>query len=315
MSKLLQVWQWAPGESSEQNLDDMCTTALAFGFDGLLIKAMDGLDWHASYFGGQDALGSVEQAAQQCAYVNGRGLSYYVWTNPHYFADGQLEAQGRLYGQLASVCDGLALDTEPYPQFWGANQPVGAAQRFMAALRSVAPSARIIFQPDPRPARLAELRPEEWIPSCDVIAGQHYWTDFQTDPAEELAAASRLGLQWGKPVWPTLPGIADPASFPMEQIAGFEGFVVWRLGVTGPQGLQALGGLTLAQSIGDDPPADPNPADPSTSAPTYEDLASALGVVTHDYADGLETEANREEGPRPEQILGIVEKMRELSPT
>lgn len=61
--------------------------------------------------------------------------------------------------------------------------------------------------------------------------------------------------------------------------------------------------------------APPEAESPATGAPTYEDLASALGVVTHNYADGLEAEANREEGPRPEQILGIVEKMRELSPT
>jgi hypothetical protein len=55
--------------------------------------------------------------------------------------------------------------------------------------------------------------------------------------------------------------------------------------------------------------------EPTPVRPSYEDLASALGVVTHDYADGLAAEAGRKGGPRKSQILGIVEKMRELSPT
>lgn len=241
---LLQVWQWGPPHATERNLEEICTTARTFGFTGVLIKALDGLNWHRSYFAGQDALGSVEQAAEQRAYVNGRGLGYYLWTNPLYLSTAERRTeQARLTGEIANVCDGLALDVEPYPQFWGAWRPVGAATRFMQDLRAVAPDALVIFQPDPRPARFAELRPEEWLPSCDVIAGQWYWTDFQTDPSAELAAAARLGAQWGKPVWPTLPGNTAASAIPLNQLRELQGAVLWRLGSAGAGVLQTVGGV------------------------------------------------------------------------
>jgi GH25 family lysozyme M1 (1,4-beta-N-acetylmuramidase) len=58
----------------------------------------------------------------------------------------------------------------------------------------------------------------------------------------------------------------------------------------------------------------PTVSDVAPSAPTYEDLANALGYTSHDLAEGLEAEANREGGPRPDQILAIAGKLREQSP-
>jgi hypothetical protein len=59
----------------------------------------------------------------------------------------------------------------------------------------------------------------------------------------------------------------------------------------------------------------PAPAPAPSTAPTYEDLASALGYASHDIPDGLEAEANRKTGPRKGQVLAIAGKLRTLSPT
>lgn len=303
MPKLIHCWQWGPGYAAEQNLADICKTALAFGFDGILVKCLDGLDWAATYFDGQDAPGSLEQVYQQWAYANERGLKYYAGVNPLYLP-GELEEEGGVYGDVANVVDGLVLDVEPYPQFWGDWRPPGAAKLLMETIRAVAPAAQLVFQPDPRPARLYELRPEEWVPYCDVIAGQHYWNDFQSDPRQEMANAAALGEVWGKPSWPTLPGNAPVESFPLDLIAGFPGLIAWRLGTTGPQVLAVLGELQMAG--GEDPPP--------PSQPSYEELQTIIGYLTHDLMDGFESEANRKP-IRKSQLLALVENGRSHSLT
>lgn len=242
---LLQVWQWGPPYAAERNLQEICATAVSYGFSGIVLKCMDGLDWAASYFAGQGAPGSLDQVIEQHAYALSRGLKYYAGVNPLYFSNGQLDAEGQIYGQLALATDGLVLDVEPYEGFWGAWRPVGYAQHLMQTIRSVAPASLLVFQPDPRTMRLEELRPEEWIPFCDVIAGQHYWTDFQTNPSQELLNAQQLGHDWGKTVWPTLPGNAPASDFPREMLQDFPGTVLWRLGTANAEVLSVIGGLRL----------------------------------------------------------------------
>lgn len=244
MTKLLQVWQYGQPTAAENGLDDAIATAKQFGFDGLLVKAIDGLTWMAEVDPHADAIGSVDQVAQQCARAHAAGLQYFVWTNPRHDIDVDQEAT--LSGQLAAACDGLFLDVEPYRQFWNNNAPIGQAAHFMEVVRQQAPSAFIALQPDPRPQALAGIRVTEWIPSCNAIAGQHYWTDFGSDPRAELARAAALGVQFGLPVLPTLPGNADPASVPTDLVAGFPGFVAWRMGTTGPAMLQVLGAIASA---------------------------------------------------------------------
>lgn len=56
-------------------------------------------------------------------------------------------------------------------------------------------------------------------------------------------------------------------------------------------------------------------SEPAPSAPTYQDLANALGYASHDLAEGLEAEAMRKGGPRKSQVLAIAGKLREQSPS
>lgn len=239
--KLLQVWQYGQPTAAENGLDDAIATAKQYGFDGLLQKALDGLTWMSQVDPHPDAIGSVDQVRQLAARAHAAGLKYFVWTNPRH--DVNVDQEATLTGQLAQACDGLFLDTEPYRQFWGNDAPIGQAAHFMQVVRGVAPEAFIALQPDPRSNALAGIRIAEWIPSCSAISGQHYWTDFETDPRVELGNAADLGVQFGLPVMPTLPGNADPSSVPTDLLGGFPGFVVWRMGTTGPAMLQVLGAI------------------------------------------------------------------------
>lgn len=286
--KLLQVWQYGPPAAAEETLDQALATASAYGFEGLLVKALDGTAWMGQIDVSPDALRSTKQLAEQRARCQANGLRLYAWTNPLYDVDR--EQQATLTAACANACDGMFLDVEPYDQFWGAWRPPGAAKAFMERVRELAPGAWLAVQPDPRPERLAEIRPGEWLPFVDALAGQHYWSDFQSDPRQELAYARSLGSQWGKPVWPTLPGNALPESAPLDLVAGFPGLVCWRLGSTPAAMLALLGGLRLA-------PAQASPGAPGSgsdvTAGAYEMLVSALGYVGDDLGDRLLAETKR----------------------
>lgn len=237
--KLLQIWQWEG--RSLQDAIDICKST---GLTGIVVKALDGTTWMG---GGIDpspwALGSPEEVQAQADVAHLNGLYYFVWTNP---LAVDLNAQAELTGYAANACDGLFLDVEPYAQFWGPWRPIGLASNFMQAVRLVAPGAFVALQPDPRPGHLAEIRVLEWLPFCDALAGQWYWSDFHTDPVDELAYAALLGQQQSIPVLPTLPGNAPTTGFPLDMIRQFPGFVVWRWGTTPMSTLRMLGGLTVA---------------------------------------------------------------------
>lgn len=194
---LLQVWQF-----NQNSLSDVINVAKERGFDGILVKAIDGLNWMNEFDSGEDALGSLLDVAKQRDVVYNSGLRYHIWTNP-LFSDHA--KQGNLTGEIANLVDGLWLDVEPYGNsFWGAWRPEGAATEFMRRLRDVVPTAYVVLQPDPRPNRLAEIRPEEWMADCNAIAGQHYFTTFGSDPIEEMVYAASLSQRFGKPAYATL---------------------------------------------------------------------------------------------------------------
>lgn len=56
------------------------------------------------------------------------------------------------------------------------------------------------------------------------------------------------------------------------------------------------------------------PPEPTPDGPTYADLQNALGFLSGDLMDGLESEAMRRQGPRKGQLLALVAKGRELRP-
>ncbi len=240
--KLLQVFQF--DLTAEGNLAGAIATATRFGYTGLLVKALDGVDWMSTFDTSPDALSGVDAVARQWEQCGEAGLRYFCWTNPRHDVDMAGEALAT--SRIARACDGVLLDTEPYRQFWGPNAPVGLANGFMESVREQAPDAFLGLQPDPRPTALQEIRVEEWLPFVDVLCGQHYWTDFGSNPRTELQYAAQLGASTGLPVVPTLPGNSAASVFPLDLIAQLPGFILWRLGTIGLDVLAQLGPCDVA---------------------------------------------------------------------
>jgi NlpC/P60 family len=250
VGKTLQLWQF-----EGRSLKQACDQALEYGFNGLMVKAFDGDRWMNAFDPSADALGSVEEVAAQRAHCESRGLRYAIWTNPLYGDDDYLNRQAELYASAANAAGVIVWDTEPYlgpPPFWGPNRPVGAAARLMSRFRALAPHAVCLWQPDPRPARLAELRPEEWAPFMQVYSPQVYWSDFKRPPLDVLKEAwdgylrmqAESGLAPSCEFAPTLPGNASPASiaegFRWLHTTTVTGVVVWRYGSMAEANLSAV---------------------------------------------------------------------------
>jgi hypothetical protein len=306
-------------------------TAHQYGWTGLLFKALDGGNWHASYASEQDAIGSVDDAAAMADRAHAAGLKFYVWTNP--LSTHGIQTQGSLTGELALATDGVFMDFEPYAHFWGAWRPVGLARTLMERIREVAPDAFIAAQPDPRPARLAELRFEEIAPYVDCIAGQHYVSDFYLTPSRaryeaELHYAASIGERWGVPVWPSLAGNSDTKGWgldtvPVEMLQEFGGLVVFRVGTTSPAMLELLGGIDM----GDEEPEEPEqPEEPDVpDEELQQKYQAALGAIAHiadvhgdvydQNADALRELAARLDqighGPEGDTIISVARLMDE----
>jgi hypothetical protein len=240
----IQVWQYGQPAAAETGLADAAALCQTFGYQGLLVKAFDGDDWMRKFDDAADALGSVAQVAEQRDFCRARGLGYGVWVNPLFGDQAFLDRQAELYAAVGNVTNLMAWDTEPFDKFWGANRPAGAAARLMGRFRDLAPGCVNVWQPDPRPGRLAELRPGEWAPQMNVYAPQIYWTDFRTTPASEVERAVAQQPDLGiAELAPTLPGAASAAELGAAvDLLGQHSAaacVVWRLGSTNAASLRA----------------------------------------------------------------------------
>jgi len=236
--KLLQVWQW--GQQTPQSVALRCKR---YGFTGVTVKALDGTAWMDNFDGSAAALGSYQEIDQQASYFHEQGLYYFVWTNP---LQPNWQTQADMTAMIVedTLADGLMLDIEPYAQFWGPWAQQGLGEQFMQRIRH-GTTGWVALQPDPRVSALQSLRISEWVPYADAMMGQHYWSDFHTDPEAELFLALELGSVLGIVVLPTLPGNA-PGTWPLNTIAKFPGFCVWRDGTTPEQTLAQLGALQVA---------------------------------------------------------------------
>ena len=283
--KLLQTWQ-------PFHLNDAIDAALRYGCSGLLVKALDGADWMSTFDKRPDAISSIEHAAATWRACADRGLTCHVWTVPK---PADWETQADLTAALANATHGVFLDVEPYEHFWGAWQPVGLATAFMARVRS-GTGTFIALQPDPRQGRFAEIRPGEWLPYCDALAGQHYWHDFGTSPSDEIEQALAIAAAWGKLCIPTLQVNVPPSSLPHAQIERCAGVILWRLGIENPETALAI--------------QNPHPTVEAPSAPSAPAPALALADICDRVGDLIEQEANRTPGPRRTQLRAIVSHMR-----
>ena len=117
--KLLQIWKFGGSGRDADSFADAISEAGQHGFDGLLVKALDGTEWMSVFDPSGDAISSADHGAGQRDQCQAAGLKYYVWTNLHN-VDLEVQAQRTAAAVLAS--DGLFLDVEPYsgrPPFWG----------------------------------------------------------------------------------------------------------------------------------------------------------------------------------------------------
>ena len=271
----MQVWQWGPPHAAERTIDEAIALCHEYNIQGLLLKALDGTTWMGDVDHSPDAIHGHDDIHRLRLKCSDAGLGFGVWTNPLHGDTGYLARQAMLYAQAGDIAGLLALDVEPFGAFWGANRPKGDAAYFTDSIRSHAPDLPIIFQPDPRPARLAELRPDEWIANANVMSGQHYWTNFDTTWYDEYIAAFNNHAKWPSPeTAPTFPGNA-----PAGGIAGFvraimtseaQGAIIWRLGTTGPEQLATIRD---------------NPFPPHRPAPTIEERLAAVELSMRKLID------------------------------
>jgi hypothetical protein len=288
--KTLQLWQF-----EGRSLKQVCDQALQYGFNGVMVKAFDGDRWMNVFdVGSTDALGSVEKVTAQRAHCESKGLRYAIWTNPLYGDNDYLSREAELYAAAANAAGVIVWDTEPYDQFWGPNRPRGAATRLMSRFRALAPQALCVWQPDPRPARLAELRPEEWAPFMQVYSPQVYWSDFQRPVIDVLQEAwdgylrmqAQSGLAPTCEFAPTLPGNASPTSlaesFRWLHTATVMGVMVWRYGSMAQPNLAAV---RDGQLFGLQPPPQPAPEPPPAPADPRKLMVDwARGEIGKRYA-------------------------------
>lgn len=245
----VQQWQYGGSTAAEQSIDDTIQLALEYRAAGILEKVMDGLTWMGDIAPGSPAqMLDVIQHQKRC---RDEGLIYIPWINPLWGDEAYLMQQARQYAAIGRDCGYLAWDTEPYEHFWGANRPAGDAARMLDEFRRLAPSCVNIWQPDPRPGRLAELRPDEWAPYMNVIAGQHYWDDFGTSPDAEMVRADGLSQSFGLPCAPTISASGSPEEFRAAIIGmgnrGMTACIGWRLGTLGQSHLSVLRALAGKQ--------------------------------------------------------------------
>ncbi len=283
----LQTWQYGQPYAAEQNLDDAIALALKYGASGVSPKVLDGTVWMDAYNPGHGAPASivdVERDAQKC---HDAGLLYLPWTNPLWGDDAHLMRQAGMYAAVGDIAGYLVWDSEPYPQFWGAWKPVNAARRMLDEFHRRAPDCINIWQPDPRPGRLAELRPEEWTPYMHIYTPQSYWTDFGTAVEGEIDRAADQAAQMGfSEVAPTIPANGDAGAVPVAlgRMAerGMSSCFAWRMGTLSAAHLGWLRDLAPAGEL---------PPDPATELAELRQeighLSDELGGVIVDFRDRL----------------------------
>lgn len=256
----IQQWQYGGSNAAEQNIDDAIALALQYKAAGIMEKVFDGTVWMSQYAWGSPA--SVDDVIASKNKCDAAGLVYIPWTNPLYGGWEHLQWQAALYAEVGNIAGFLGWDTEPYAGFWGANRPEGAADFLMAKFRSFAPDCINIWQPDPRPNRLTELRPWEWSSRMHVYAPQTYWGDFETNPRYEIERARDQAINFALEYAPTIStGGATAAEFAdAVTIMGEVGAVstlAWRLGTLDDAFLSVLRDLAGATPNEPEHPTDP----------------------------------------------------------
>ncbi len=285
----LQIWQYGHGTAAEQNIDDAIQTALKFGAAGISPKVLDGTDWMGHINTGHGVPTSVADVVRDSRKCSDAGLWYLPWVNPLYGDDAFLRREAEIYGHIGAEISALVWDSEPYAGFWGANRPVGAASYLLTQFRGHAPNCFNIWQPDPRPGRLEELRMYEWAQHMNCYTPQSYWTDFGTGVAFEIDRAKGNADSFGIPeVSPTIPGngAADAVPVALERMGGhgITSCFAWRMGSLSEAHMSWLRDLAPAGPLTggpEHPPPDEPEHPPDVSK---DDQIEMLRILADDVA-------------------------------
>lgn len=282
----IQQWQYGGGTAAEQNIDDAISLALEYKAAGIAEKVCDGLTWMGSIAAGNPfGVPDVVTHRNRC---QAAGLVYIPWVNPLHGSRSFLVMQASLYALIGGEVGFLAWDTEPYAHFWGANRPRGDAAYMLDRFRADAPDCVNVWQPDPRPMRLEELRPDEWSQYMNVYAPQTYWGDFGTEPAPEITRALDQATNSFGTVLECAPTISTGGATPDEFAAALttmadldiEVVIAWRLGTLDAGYLSVLRDLA---GHGEQPPAPPPPP-PADDLATLKKQLEGMRILADDVA-------------------------------
>jgi hypothetical protein len=240
MSNVRGIVQISPFD--DWRLDQVIAFCQDTGLAGLAVKTSHGFNRQTNRLSSgvnPDNPATAAAIAGQRARVNAAGLIYATWSCPSHLL-GQEAAQAQVIAEAANNSDLHLLDVEDGPDFWGSFLPVGDARRLMEEVRARAPEAYLVLQPDPRPDHLAAVRPEEWVPHVNALAGQWYWTTFRRAVGSVVdEAITQFGDVPSLDEIPTFPGDASEgdmqAACQSVREAGAKGVLIWHYDICSPE--------------------------------------------------------------------------------
>jgi hypothetical protein len=246
------AWLW---QFSEDGDPEQVRRQLADNGMGIMMKTHDGTTWQAKWDHHPMGIADAQHVKSAAAYFEAMNVPFHAWcvvsgTDP--IAEAQMAADVLLNGNVRS----LTFDLEPQEgrNYWQADHK--EAKVFGEELRRLAPKARLVVAPDPRPWQVKEVPMPEFASFCDEIAPQTYWDTFHNQANVNMY--SRYGVQledasgitpelllnnsrdvfgnYGLPIRPVGAGAAGPEDMGRfvshAHKLGMESVSVWRYGTT-----------------------------------------------------------------------------------
>lgn len=199
-------WLRQLSDCAESDFSELLHTLIAYGgrSPSLWAKVMDGVTAQGTIDPKTPlhSLGDVAGLQAQCSLM---GVGFAPVVVPR-----GIGGEVALHASVALGIGCLVVDIEAGQGFWDQSSTDGIPGYWLQ-LRSLAPNAYLVSQPDPR--NLESVYTSESLSYFDAFAPQHYvgWTDVGwTDVVAEVARFDWIRAL-GKDVYPTLWGTGDAA--------------------------------------------------------------------------------------------------------
>ncbi len=256
------VWLRQLADTGERSFPGVLATMQQFGFDLLAAKVMDGGTWQGTIdpltpIHGLPDIAGLQTLCQQhgvtfLPVVVPRGVHPYDEANAH--------------AAVAETCGSVMVDLEPFAGLWDGSS-FDQIPGYCAQLRTAAPDAYLIIEPDARPYAWNAVNLPALVPSFDGCAAQQYvgwtsggvnWTDVATE-VQRYQALAALGWEMGVTLW-GLDTTALAVQFWQALLAGQPqpaGFVTFSFGAMNRAELTTFGALPVPRPV----PPQPTDAD------------------------------------------------------